>query len=114
MARVPFRCPLDPSEWVVVEMQGQLESTKPSLAGVEAGVLEMEGDTPVLVIGNHRLRGAVAKLPKPLVVTRTVPAATGADGDSVLDVVGVVRTKYVFKKRPDPVLSAATRAATIA
>lgn len=125
--RVPFRCPKNPREWAVVELQGQIESTEPSLSGMDLGTLTIAPDgAPELVIGNHRLRGTVAALAKPLAVCRSVlrggardgddaPADGAADGDEpaveALEVCGVVKRKYVFTKRPDPVVSDLVRAA---
>ncbi len=61
-----------------------------------------------LIIGNHKLDGAVVELPKPLVVCRKISAHCSTSSDELpavptvgtLDVVSVVRKKYLFKLRP--------------
>lgn len=76
----------------------------------------------VLRIGQHELRGSLVKLEKPLAVLKKVPGASNpempqiSDSSSKMDVdaapstsyevVGVVRSKYLFKDRPKVLLDA--------
>lgn len=84
---------------------------------------------PHLRIGNLALEGRVQKLSKPLVVCKTIrtpkvnathpspispssPSSSDAmvdhkQSDSHMQVHGVVRRKYIFKTRPNPIISSA-------
>lgn len=116
---VPLRAaPGAPPEWTLIELQvvlralscrrlparaltsicgqGTLEATG-SMAGLDLGALRMEGKDAVLRIGSHELAGKMVALPKPLAVTQR--AVTGG----AIEVVGVVRSKVVFKTRPTTV-----------
>lgn len=84
-------------------MKGTVESTElPSLDGLELGQLTSHGagDDVTLQIGSHELAGRRVRLAKPLVVTsqrRVVESAVDGAHAGAIDVMGVVRTKLVFK-----------------
>jgi hypothetical protein len=81
------------TEYTMIELQGTLESSVGSLSGQELGSFSCTGDEARLVVGTHELRGHREQLSKALVVTR-------GTGES-LAVLGVVRAKWVFNKRPN-------------
>jgi chromosome transmission fidelity protein 8 len=86
--------------------------------------LLLQGD-PVFTIGNHQLEGKVVPLAKPLaMMQKQQPPTSGNDDDdddgnevdgdassntkqpsaaASYDIVGIVRSKYLFKHRPRPV-----------
>jgi len=81
------------------------------------GQLKIDGSTgkPSLLIGHHLLEGTIASLPKPFaVIFRTIAGqndamgldvpSTGPDLSSSWSVVGIVKKKIVFSKRPMPVM----------
>ncbi len=76
--------------------QGTLEAAG-NMAGLALGSLHMDGKDGVLRIGSHELAGKAVALPKPLAVTQRAP------GGGAIEVVGVIRTKVVFKTRPTTV-----------
>lgn len=77
---------------------------------------------PILVIGNKRMEGKRVGLDKPLAVLRktggeaagaaapaepmVVEDSTGA-GDMAYEVLGQIKSKLVFKLRPQPILRSA-------
>lgn len=64
-----------------------------------------------MLIGHHLLEGKIASLPKPLAVMEKT--STGGDTDEnesdekqvAWNIVGIVKRKIVFSKRPMPVLA---------
>jgi len=108
------------NEIVLVELQGSLEveCNQPSERdGKLVGQLKIDGSTgkPSLLIGHHLLEGTIASLPKPFaVIFRTIAGqndamaldvpSTGPDLSSSWSVVGIVKKKIVFSKRPMPVM----------
>ena len=55
-----------------------------------------------LTVGYHRLEGKLVALRKPLAILRK----TGSEGSSSFEVVGVARSKWLFKTRPLALISA--------
>lgn len=88
----------DAGELVMIELQGMLESTTGEFKEQELGRFQVSGKDATLVIGNHEMQGKAVALAKPLVATKK-----GADGTLV--VMGCVRQKYVFKTRPNHVMT---------
>ncbi|KAJ1462357.1 chromosome transmission fidelity protein 8 [Pelagophyceae sp. CCMP2097] len=89
-------------EWSLLELQGDLETLESSVDGHPIGTFLVEGSTPHLVVGVHRLEGKFVTLPKPFIVLQR-EAQNGADTASFL-VAGVVRQKALFKLRPKVVI----------
>ena len=66
----------------------------------------------MLVIGNHRLTGEVVHLKRPLAVMDRYEKHDAEEEDHVADmdervyyeVTGVIRRKYLFKRRPETIL----------
>jgi len=108
-------------EVVLVELQGSLdvECNDPSERnGKLIGKLRIDNSTnkPTLIIGHHLLEGKISILPKPLAVLhRTTIHSSGSDevmdsdhpleNQSSWDVVGIVKKKITFSKRPMPIVS---------
>jgi len=113
-------------EVVLVELQGSLEveCNNPSERnGRLVGKLKMDDSTgkPSLLIGHHLLEGTIAALPKPFaVILRTGNPGPDLGNDAMVigspadpgdhsvsskwSVVGIVKKKIVFSKRPMPVM----------
>ncbi len=88
----------DEAVFTLIELQGVLESATGRLEGQELGTFRVlaGGQDAALVVGSHELSGRRVDLPKPLLATRKAE-------DGAIAVVGVVRSKYVFKTRPTTV-----------
>ena len=54
------------------------------------------------MVGNQKLDGQVVKVPKPLVICRKV---LQTDNTPRIEVIGVVKKKFLFKTRPQPVVT---------
>ncbi|TDL25684.1 hypothetical protein BD410DRAFT_716936 [Rickenella mellea] len=103
-------------EVVLIELQGALQ-VEGDRAGQQVGKLHFANDDekPTLTIGHHLLEGKVVKLPKPLAVLYKRQASTpgalddpsreDSGSDVGYDVVGVVKRKLIFSKRPIPIVS---------
>ncbi len=90
----------DGDKWVIVEMQGDLESRvgDPNLEGKFIGDLHYnELGAPVLIIGHHILNGKVSSLEKPFVAIEKE--------EKGYTVKAVIRKKLVFKARPKPIIA---------
>ena len=70
---------------------------------------DLQGD-PVLTVGNLQLDGRVVALPKPLAIMQRVEGeASRAEHEGhQYHIVGIVRSKYLFKHRPKPVANVAS------
>eukprot|EP00386_Alphamonas_edax_P007818 GDKI01025913.1.p1 GENE.GDKI01025913.1~~GDKI01025913.1.p1 ORF type:complete len:117 (-),score=29.63 GDKI01025913.1:31-381(-) len=97
-----------PPEWVMVEMQGQLqlEDESECFDGMELGKLAVDASgKPVLQVGHQVLIGAFMELKKPLAVL-----GSGGRQEEIhkglpslrYDVLGIIKRKAVFTKRPVP------------
>jgi chromosome transmission fidelity protein 8 len=98
-------------------------ATAPTMAGLDLGLLSSEGGVPVLEIGCHRLEGKVVSLKRPLAVLelRRAPASAPGEGEGEggaapehsdegeFEVVGIVRSKLLFKSRPKPLVGKRAR-----
>ncbi|CAH8559888.1 unnamed protein product [Schistosoma turkestanicum] len=96
------------NEWVMIELQGDvLSKTNSPLAGRNLGDLHFSKQTgdPILLIGHHVLFGKVVALEKPMLVTRK----STISGSMQYDVVSVIRRKLLFKTRPKPIISSASK-----
>ena len=94
-----------------------------------ATVGSQDASTATIVIGHHRLHGKRVALPKPVAVLRRSggsgdDAERDADGDVAfedagdapddgkdrhLSIVGVIRSKYIFDKRPQLLISSVAK-----
>jgi len=93
------------AEWLMIELQGSLESPSPDLSGQTIGDLAYtKQGMPVLIIGHHALFGKESDLAKPLVVLVNEPLSD-ADGERRLEAIAVIRTKLIFKTRPRPIVT---------
>jgi chromosome transmission fidelity protein 8 len=93
----------------------------PTMAGLDLGLLGSEGGVPVLEIGCHRLEGKIVSLKRPLAVLelRRAPASAPGEGEGgappeqsgegEFEVVGIVRSKLLFKSRPKPLVGKRAR-----
>ena len=87
------------SEYTMIELQGIIEDVSGgSLDGKDLGsfLVLPGGKAAKLTIGMHELQGKQVVLGKPLLATRK-------EAGGKLVVVGTVKSKYVFDKRPNNV-----------
>ena len=80
-------------EFVLIELQGSLESTAEQVSGMEIGILEQDDNgNPILIIGQHKLKGTLQQLKKPLAVLHKqvhhsyTPTATPRKKSVLIDV----------------------------
>lgn len=101
-------------EWSLLELQGHLDprDVQQTLDSLPLGVLEVDASNSKeysLVVGNNKLVGKLVRLDKPLVVLThdndaRPDAIALAEHDEHWRAVGVVRSKIVFKTRPQPIV----------
>jgi len=82
---------------------GPLCTDVPYMVPPRRGLVAPQGNA-VLTLGQHRLDGKVAPLKKPLAVMAKRPASEEGQ-PPVYEVVAVISQKYVFKNRPQPIIS---------
>ncbi|XP_010482571.1 PREDICTED: chromosome transmission fidelity protein 8 homolog [Camelina sativa] len=111
--RVKCRCGEEEcSEWAIVELQGVVEtqaSFEGSIQNLEIGRLchtESSQETYTFTVGYHELIGSKVTLKKPLLVLKKLQLDDEVSGKTTeLEVVGIIRTKILFKTRPKPLIS---------
>ncbi|CAA7059625.1 unnamed protein product [Microthlaspi erraticum] len=104
------------SEWTIVELQGVVEtqsSFQGSLQNLEIGRLchtNSSQETYTFTVGYHELIGSKVILKKPLLVLKKLQKCTDdlSGKETELQVVGIIRTKILFKTRPKPLMSGTT------
>ncbi|KAL7633846.1 UNVERIFIED_CONTAM: hypothetical protein RMT77_015802 [Armadillidium vulgare] len=96
----------DSTEWVLVELQGDLESrTQEPMKGKFIGDLSFtKKGVPVLIIGHHILYGKVVEMNKPFIVIRKL-VESQTENQVDYNVEAVVRKKLIFKTRPKPIIA---------
>jgi hypothetical protein len=85
-------------EFTLIELQGVIEDVSGgSLDGKTLGSFHVlpGGKAAKLIVGTHELQGKFVALSKPLIATRKESGK--------LVVIGTVKSKYVFDKRPNNV-----------
>ncbi|CAN1267300.1 Chromosome transmission fidelity protein 8 homolog [Linum perenne] len=95
-------------EWAIVELQGVVEvqpAFEDKIQNLEIGRLcrPSDDDKYTLTIGYHELSGTKVALKKPLAVLKKVKPIE--IGKVELDVVGIIRSKILFKTRPKALIS---------
>ena len=84
---------------LLLELQGTLEFVDSESLNV--GTLEWTNkDTPVLLIGHHRLVGHTVPLAKPFALLEKTPGSPTS-----YQIKSVIKTKCIFKSRPEHMLS---------
>lgn len=101
-------------ELSIIELQGHLtpRDEKQTLDALPLGVLDVAANKELtLVIGSSALVGKLVRLDKPLAVLAPDDRpprdhdSGNDDDDEHWKVVGVVRSKLVFKTRPQPIVA---------
>lgn len=95
-------------EWVLVELQGELQSRfAGGFSGKDIGDLHFtkKGD-PILIIGHHLVVGKKVKLEKPFIVmTKSKENIRDKDEFASTHLVKAkITTKLLFKTRPKPII----------
>eukprot|EP01083_Nonionella_stella_P022570 62422_1 len=100
--QIPIRCSGEPGEWGMIELQGELSSpVSTTLRGMEMGQLIIKENGGVsITVGNNLLDGKKVTLAKPLLLTEKASPSES----KCLEVLGIIRWKYIFNKRPRPIL----------
>ncbi|KAG2299102.1 hypothetical protein Bca52824_035574 [Brassica carinata] len=101
------------SEWTILELQGVVEtqsSFQGSVQNLEIGRLCHSGssqETYTFTVGYHELTGSKVTLNKPLLVLKKLQKCTdgSSEKETELEVVGIIRSKILFKTRPKPLFS---------
>ncbi|KAH9822373.1 Ctf8-domain-containing protein [Melampsora americana] len=109
-------CTLVNGETIIVELQGKLEISShekdideaSARAGLEIGKLDVsDPKKPLLTIGNHQLEGKIVEFASPLTLLRKIELgalSSPADSQTQLDIIAIVNRKFVFSKRPHPIV----------
>ncbi|GAU96732.1 hypothetical protein RvY_08133 [Ramazzottius varieornatus] len=107
-------------EWVMIELQGDLQTDSDLLAGQEIGTIHISAPSTerqeeydpnssvirgesraMMMIGNYALSGHVVHVKKPLVVLKKIKSVDdGGNWISELEMNAVIRKKIIFKDRP--------------
>ncbi|KAL1918520.1 uncharacterized protein VTP21DRAFT_3180 [Calcarisporiella thermophila] len=108
------------SELVLLELQGTIETGDDEMSAdelLDVGKMKFsDNDIPYFTIGHHRLEGKLIKLDRPLAVIHKETAADSVNSTMIVnndaeeraekyEVVSLIRHKYVFKQRPEPMLA---------
>lgn len=112
------------SEWVMLEMQGKLESPEEEqLSGQFIGDLHFnKKGIPILIIGHHILYGKLVVMEKPFIVLvkqrgkeensedgmeemDTDQGSSSSQTDTYYSVSAVIKKKLIFKTRPKPIIT---------
>ncbi|GFR51016.1 hypothetical protein Agub_g13343 [Astrephomene gubernaculifera] len=105
---IPITCPEGKVvEWVLVELQGKIESLTEEQT-TEIGMLlskDQEGKALQLTIGYHQLEGKRVSLKKPMAILSKSDSKAQQAGGTAYEVVGVIRHQYLFKTRPRALIS---------
>ncbi|KAJ1365194.1 hypothetical protein KIN20_025431 [Parelaphostrongylus tenuis] len=91
------------SEYMLIELQGAIETYGQPLAGRILGNLVWhENNTEALLqLGHHLLEGKIYELEKPFLVVR--PSSPNDDvGERAMIVEAVIKRRLLFKNRPRP------------
>ncbi|XP_046842127.1 chromosome transmission fidelity protein 8 homolog [Xenia sp. Carnegie-2017] len=95
-------------DWIVIELQGVLESNKSGgYNGLPIGDLHFdEKGQPLLIIGHHLLSGKVVTLEKPFAVLKKtkIIQEEGCQPTTEYIVQALIRKKIIFKTRPKPII----------
>ena len=121
---IVLRMPSDPSQWGLIELQGQIETrNQVPLNGMHIGDLHFNSKgVPSLIVGHHLLTGKVQNLDKPFAILRKTD--TNSQNDSALNdstlhvdagvheiqdieyqVVALITKKILFSNRPKPIIT---------
>ncbi|XP_071823611.1 chromosome transmission fidelity protein 8 homolog [Apostichopus japonicus] len=114
------------AEWVMLEMQGQLESPEDEeLSGQFIGDLHFnKKGIPILIIGHHILYGKVVTMEKPFLVLmkknakeenndneeetekmETDEISSSSETETYYSITAIVKKKLIFKTRPKPIIT---------
>jgi hypothetical protein len=111
--RIIIKCENKPNEWCIIEVQGSVDPRKGEvLDGQTLGEFSVRDGKAFLIIGTHELEGKETDLPKPIaVLSRHVSKVhlseeevKNGESNVSMNVVGVIRKKYIFKNRPKPMV----------
>ena len=108
--RIPVQVPRGEDqeiEWVLIELQGELESNQAVSDSLFVGKFSFrqEGGQAELVIGDHILQGSEIALKKPFGIFRKAQS-TEESSITPLKLVAAVEKKFLFSKRPRALISA--------
>ncbi|XP_040185152.1 chromosome transmission fidelity protein 8 homolog [Rana temporaria] len=111
MAQIVVSRDGDPGEWMLMELQGEIESRRQDgLTGKLMGdLLFTKESVPLLIIGHHILYGKIARLEKPFAVLVKSNNISGEEAEHAAvetkyTVTALIKRKIIFKTRPKPII----------
>ncbi|KAL6764416.1 hypothetical protein V8C86DRAFT_2475701 [Haematococcus lacustris] len=97
------------AEWALIELQGRLKHVQGEDELIsEIGMLlspVAKPDCIQLTIGYHQIEGKRVSLKKPFAILQRVGSVGESAADVKYEVVGVIRSKFLFKTRPTALIS---------
>nr|CDJ91264.1 Chromosome transmission fidelity protein 8 domain containing protein [Haemonchus contortus] len=95
------------SEYMIIELQGTIESCGRSLENETLGHLawRIDNSEALLLIGHHLLEGKLVELEMPFAVIRPAVGEDAETDQRSMTVDAIITRKVVFRNRPKPLIT---------